>query len=126
MAKIRNLQFNELVEGIISKTTRFDSSALSYDFPLHHDIDLLNQERRKTLYRVQRDLLLKLAKASSGVFNSSAFGHPVKKMDNSKYVVTWDMSKDYSQEWVPNEIIHCVRMAKLAEKGRLTVLPMFD
>ena len=126
MNSIKNSTFIELVEGIIERTTPFDSRTLNFDYPLLHDLNTLNLERRKTFYRVKRDLLLKLAKSIPGELTSPESGFPLSTLKNERFTISWDLSQDYSKEWVPDHVLKCIKMAKLLEVKKLSVVPKLD
>ena len=41
-------------------------------------------------------------------------------------MTTYDMTMDYSKEWIPSQLLVCLRMALLADKSEVTVLPKFE
>ena len=66
MTTITKWKFIEFVESLLSDKKPFQSSELEFDFPLLHDMELLNQQKRKNFYLKKRELLLKLAPVSTG------------------------------------------------------------
>jgi hypothetical protein len=39
--------------------------------------------------------------------------------------LTWDLSKNFAREWLPDEVIRCIRFTIFSLKNKLTHLPKF-
>lgn len=41
-------------------------------------------------------------------------------------MITYNLTKDFSKEWIPSQVLVCLRMALIADKSGLAVLPKFE
>ena len=51
--------------------------------------------------------------------------YPDRVMLGNRFIITWDMTRDFAKESIPDEVANCLRMAQLATSSKLSILPEF-
>jgi serine/threonine protein kinase len=117
--------FDRAIQIIMEKMDKFDPSTLDHIFPLSFDVDPLNKQRRKLVYKQKKEILNKIAtmsKEASLTILTDSDGQERRKVESQ---LTWDLSLDYDREWIPDEILSCLRFTIYSHKQKLRHLPKF-
>jgi serine/threonine protein kinase len=69
--------------------------------------------------------LLKIAASKEKRSFDRAESYPAFESYDELFHVTWDLSKDYNLEMVPQDIARCLRYAQLAQKKNQVIFPSF-
>ena len=72
-----------------------------------------------------RDMLLKLATTKERHFALASGECPTRTPYGSSTLITYNLRKDYEREWIPFWLLVCLRMALIANKSKVSVLPKF-
>jgi len=68
------------------------------------DMDPLNYQKRINIYHQEREFLLKLASNEVNGEIKDLGVYPQKMWKNEEMVLTWNISRDFDKESIPNEI----------------------
>ena len=108
---IKKGRFQDVVSDLLSDKERFNPADLDYTFSLSTDIDPVNQQRRRNFYLKKRELLLKLAPHKAKTCIVVGTESPLQIWKPGCYSVSWDLSRDFDAEGVPDEIDMAIAFA---------------
>jgi hypothetical protein len=125
LTRIGNGKFDKAIESIIEKVDKFEISSLDFLFPWHTDEDPINKARRKHIYRQKREMLMKIATLSKEASLTILTDDEDEERSKTENQLTWDLSIDYSKEWIPNKVIRGLRFSIMALRKKMKYVPTF-
>lgn len=118
-------KFDRAIQIIVEKIDDFDINTLDHLSPLEADEDPVNKSRRKLVYTQKREMIHKIAtlsKEASLTILTESEDDERRKTENQ---LTWDLSKNLAREWLPDEVIRCLRFTIFSLKNKCKHLPTF-
>ena len=111
-----NNNLNEVVVVLLSSRAPFEVDKLDRTYPIELDDDKFNQQNRKNYFLQVRDLLLKLAWTKSGDSDISPSSYPHQTVADEIFTISWDLSRDFNNELVPEQIAEYLHQVKQIER----------
>jgi hypothetical protein len=124
--RIAKGKFDRAIQIIVEKIDNFDINSLDRTFPLMVDDDLINKQRRKLVYKQKRDILTKIATMSKEASLTILTDSDDEGSRDKENQLIWDLSLNLDREWIPDEIIRCIRWVVYALKQKLSHVPCFQ
>lgn len=96
--------FDKYVRNYLRSINNRDYDKVNRTCSLMLDMDPLNYQKRINIYHQEREFLLKLASNEVNGEIKDLGVYPQKMWKNEEMVLTWNISRDFDKESIPNEI----------------------